>query len=258
MNMTLAEMQRHLKTLRLHGINATLEPRLVQANQGASFVEVFACLVQDELDYRSSRTTEARFKASGLAERPTLTEFDWAFNPKLPKKEIYELVSAKFIRDGADALLIGSPGTGKSHIAKTVAHSAIQTGYKVIYREAHAFFEDLFEASQLKRRKKVTKLFSEADLLVIDDLFLRKTVPEQAADDLLDIILNRYSSRKSSVITSNRPIDDWGKLLCDNAASSAILDRLLHRGHLLKFEGRSYRLKEASIRLIENKQKSSG
>ena len=104
----------------------------------------------------------------------------------------------------------------------------------------------------------MTKLFSETDLLVIDDLFLRKNVPKQAADDLLDIILNRYSSRKSSLITSNRPLEDWGKLLRDNAASSAILDRLLHRGHLLKFEGKSYRLKEASIRLTENRQKVSG
>jgi DNA replication protein DnaC len=257
MNMPLVEIQRHLRTLRLHGMNATLEPRLVQANQGNSFGEVFACLVQDELDWRNSRITEARFKASGLTERPTLTEFDWGFNPKLPKKEIYELVSGKFIRDGDDALLIGSPGTGKSHIAKTVANAAIQSGYKVVYREAHTFFEDLFEAAQLKRRKKVTKFFSETDLLVIDDLFLRKNLPDQAADDLLDIIMNRYSSRKSSMITSNRPLEDWGKLLRDNAASSVILDRLLHRGHLLKFEGKSYRLKEASIRLTENKHKSS-
>ena len=139
-----------------------------------------------------------------------------------------------------------------------MAHGAIETGYKAIYREAHSFFEDLFEASQLKRTKKVNKLFCEADLLVIDDLFLRKKMPEQAADDLLDIILTRYSSRKSTVITSNRPLEDWGKLLRDNAASSAILDRLLHRGHLLQFEGRSYRLKEASIRLTVLKQKRSG
>ena len=258
MNMSLAEIEKHLKTLRLHGMNTTLETRLVQANQGASFVEVFACLVQDELDYRNSRLIQTRFKASGLKERPTLTEFDWGFNPKLPKKEIYELVSGKFIRDGHDALLIGSPGTGKSHIAKTVAHAAIETGYKVVYREAHTFFEDLFEATQLKRRKKINKFFSETDLLVIDDLFLRKNVPEQAADDLLDIILNRYSSRKSTLITSNRLLEDWGKLLSDNTASSAILDRLLHRGHLLKFEGKSYRLKEASIRLTQNKPKTSG
>jgi len=258
MDMPLAEMQRQLRTLRLLGMSATLETRLVQANQGASFPEVFACLVQDEVDWRTSRLVDTRFKASGLPDRPTLTEFDWGFNPRLPKKEIYELVSGKFIRDGGDALLIGAPGTGKSHIAKTVAHAAIQTGYKVVYREAHVFFEDLFESEQLKRRKKVTQLFSETDLLVIDDLFLRKRVPDQAADDLLEIILNRYSSRRSSLLTSNRPIEDWGKLLRDNAASSAILDRLLHRGHLLKFEGKSYRLKEASIRLTENRQKASG
>ena len=258
MDMQLAEIQKHLGTLRLHGMNVTLETRLIQANQGASFAEVFACLVQDELDSRSSRLYETRFRASGLTERPTLTEFDWGFNPKLPKKEIYELVSGGFIRNGDDALLIGSPGTGKSHIAKTVTNAAIQAGYKVIYREAHTFFEDLFEATQLKRRKKATKLLSETDLLIIDDLFLRKNIPEQAADDLLEIIMNRYSSRKSSMITSNRPLDDWGKLLQDNAASSAVLDRLLHRGHLLKFEGKSYRPKEASSRLMENKQKSSG
>jgi DNA replication protein DnaC len=258
MNMSVAEIESHLKTLRLHGMNATLQTRLTQANQGECFIEVFSSLLQDELDCRNSRLIETHFKASGLKERPTLTEFDWGFNPKLPKKDIYELVSGKFIQDGHDALLIGSPGTGKSHVAKTVAHAAIETGYKVVYREAHNFFEDLFEATQLKRRKKVNKLFSEADLLVIDDLFLRKKVPEEAADDLLDIVLNRYSSRKSTAITSNRPLEDWGKLLRDNAASSAILDRLLHRGLLLKFEGRSYRLKEASARMMKNNRKSSG
>ncbi len=255
MNMSLAEMEKHLKTLRLHGMIATLETRIVQANQGASFTEVFACLIQDELDYRKSRLTQTRLKASGLTEQPTLTEFDWGFNPKLPKMDIYELVSGKFIRDGHDALLIGSPGTGKSMIAKTVANAAIIAGYKVVYREAHTFFEDLFEATQFKRRKKITKLFSETDLMIIDDLFLRKKMPEQAADDLLEIILNRYSARKSTLLTSNRLVEDWGKLLRDNTASSAILDRLLHKGHLLKFEGKSYRLKEAALRLSQSKQK---
>jgi DNA replication protein DnaC len=154
MNMSFAEIEKHLKTLRLHGMNATLETRLVQANQGAAFVEVFACLMQDELDWRNSRLIETRLKASGLKEQPTLTEFDWGFNPKLPKKEIYELVSGKFIQQGNDALLIGSPGTGKSHIAKTVAHAAIQTGYKVVYREAHSFFEDLFEATNSNAERR--------------------------------------------------------------------------------------------------------
>jgi len=254
--MSPAELERHLKILRLHGMITTLDTRIIQANQGSAFVEVFACLVQDELDYRKSRMTQTRFKASGLTEQPSLTEFDWGFNPNLPKNDIYELVTGKFIRDGHDALLIGSPGTGKSHIAKTVANAAILNGYKVVYREAHTFFEDLFEATQLKRRKKLTKILSESDLMVIDDLFLRKKVPEQAADDLLDIILNRYAARKSTLITSNRPVEDWGKLLKDNAASSAILDRLLHRGRLLKFQGKSYRLKEAAARLSQHQPKT--
>ena len=96
------------------------------------------------------------------------------------------------------------------------------------------------------------KLFSEADLVVIDDLFLRKKLPEDAADDLQEIVMNRYTARKSTLITSNRIIEDWGKCLGDNAVSSAILDRLLHHGNLLKFEGKSYRLKEASLRLAKN------
>jgi len=258
MNMSMTEIEKNLSVLRLNGMNSTLETRIIQANQGASFAEVFASLVQDEIDFRQSRLIETRFKASGLKEKPTLTEFDWGFNPKLPKKEIYELVTGKFIRNGDDALLIGSPGTGKSHIAKTVANGAIHSGYKVIYREAHIFFEDLFEATQLKRKKKVNKLFSETDLLIIDDLFLRKKMPEQAPDDFLDIILNRYSSRKSTLITSNRPLEDWGKLLKDNAASSAILDRLLHHGKLLKFQGKSYRLKEAALRHTSQRAKSTG
>lgn len=256
MSMSMVEIERNLSALRLPGMKETIETRTLQANQGEeSFIEIFAYLVQDEIDYRRSRLIERRYKASGLNERKILDDFDWDFNPKLPKKEIFELVTGKFIRDGEDALLIGSPGTGKSHIAKAVAHAATQTCHQVVYREAHTFFEDIFEAAQTGKRKKINKLFSEAELLIVDDLFLRKKIPDNAADDLLDIILNRYSKRKSTLITSNRPIEDWGKLLKDNAASSAILDRLLHRGHLLKFEGKSYRLKEAAKRLDRGKKK---
>ncbi len=253
--MTMVEIEKQLKALRLNGMLATVESRFLQANQGnVAFGEAFSWLLQDEMDHRSSCLRQRRFKTSGLKELKTLTEFDWGFNPKLPKKEIYELVTVKFIQNGEHALLIGAPGTGKSHIAKTIAHAAIQSFQKTVYREANVFLEDMFEAEQTDKKKRVCKIFSEADLLVIDDLFLRKKMPKYAGDYLLDIIINRYSKRKSTVITSNRPIEDWGRLLKDNAASSAILDRLLHHGHLLKFEGKSYRLKEAAKRLSQKQE----
>lgn len=259
MSTTMVEIEKQLKALRLNGMLATLESRILQANQGnVAFAEGLSWLLQDEEDHRSSGLRQRRFKASGMNELKTLSEFDWGFNPKLPKKEIYELVTVKFIQNGEHALLIGAPGTGKSHIAKTIAHAAIQSFQKTVYREANVFFEDMFEAEQTDKKKRVCKMFSEADLLVIDDLFLRKKMPTDAADYLLEIILNRYSKRKSTVITSNRPIEDWGRLLKDNAASSAILDRLLHHGHLLKFEGKSYRLKEAANRLSKQKNEKKG
>lgn len=253
---TMEEVEKSLRTMRLHGMAQTLQARCLQAQQNGclSILDVLTQLVGDEQDYRQSRLIERRLSGSGLDERKIMQDFDWAYNPKLPKREILELISSKFVQNAADALLIGHPGTGKSHIAKAVAHAAIQAGYQVAYREAQSFFEDIFEATQTGKRKKLFKLFCGADLLIIDDLFLKKRLPQTAADDLLDVILERYRHRKSTMITSNRLIEDWGKLLNDNAAASAILDRLLHRGHLLKFEGKSYRLKEASKRLALEKK----
>lgn len=252
MPMSMVEIERSLKMLRLSGICATLETRALQANQGdISFLDAFSMLLQDEMDRRKSKLIERRFQQSGLEEKKTLAEFDWGFNPRIPKKTCFELVTCKFIQNGEDAILLGSPGTGKSHIAKAVTHSAILAGYRVLHREAHLLFSELYEAAQLKMRKKKLEPFASADLLVIDDLFLRKKLPEDAADDLQEIVLMRYAARKSTLVTSNRVIDDWGKCLGDNAVASAILDRLLHHGHILKFEGKSYRLKEAAMRFAE-------
>lgn len=111
-------------------------------------------LLQDELDRRRSKLIERRFHQSGLEEKKTLTEFDWGYNPKIPKRACFELVTCKFVQNGEDAIIIGSPGTGKSHIAKAAAHAAILVGHRVMYREAHALFSELFEATQLGTRKK--------------------------------------------------------------------------------------------------------
>lgn len=245
--MTVDQLQKNLKSLRLSGMAATLEARALQVDGAAmNFVEGLSWLVQDELDRRQSRLLERRFSGSGLQERKSLKNFDWSFNPKLPKREILELAALKFLDSHEDILLIGKPGTGKSHVAKAIALHAVGRGYKVMYREAHVLLEEMHQARQIGGLPKLRNTLMTTQLLVIDDLFLRK-LPIGAADELADILMSRYE-RASTIITSNRPIEDWPTLLGDVVIVTPLLDRLMHHGHLFKFEGKSWRLKEASER----------
>jgi DNA replication protein DnaC len=250
MSMSMPELHRSLRSLRLSGMIATLEARAMQvAQHETNFLEAFSWLVQDELDRRRSRLLERRFALSGLPERKDLKDFDWTYNPKTPKRDILELTTLKFIEAREGALLIGQPGTGKSHCAKAIAQLALQRGYKVFYREAHVLIEEINAARELGELPKYRAQIHGAELLVIDDLFLRK-LAVNAGDELADVLMSRYE-KSSVIITSNRGVDDWGKLLGDVVVVAPLLDRIMHRGHLLKFEGKSWRLKEAAERLAK-------
>ena len=133
------------------------------------------------------------------------------------------------------------PGTGKSHLAQAIDRAAIQQGYRVLYREAHTLLEELAEATLVDTRKAYLAELSAVPLLIVDDLGMRK-LPHTAAEDLLELIMRRYE-RASTLLTSNRPVDDWGKPLGDTAAVTALLDRLLHHAHILKCGPRSWRTK---------------
>ena len=250
MSMSTVELERSLRALRLSGMVPTLPTRALQvAQQQMDFIEAFSALVQDELDRRRTRLLDRRFSHSGLPERKDLKDFDWIYNPKIPKREILELSTLTFIEAREDALLIGPPGLGKSHIAKSFAQLAVQRGYKVLYREAHVLIDDIHQARELGELRKYRALLRAADLLVIDDLFLRK-LPGTAGDELADVLMSRYE-KQSTLITSNRTVDDWPKLLGDVVVVAPLLDRLMHHGHLLKFEGKSWRLRESAARLAK-------
>ena len=250
MTMSLTELERSLRALRLSGMGATLQARaLAVASHEMDFIEAFSWLVQDELDRRRSRLLDRRYTLSGLAERKDLKDFDWGYNPTIPKRAVLELATLKFIDAREDALFIGKPGTGKSHIAKALALTAVNRGYKVLYREAHQLFEDIHEARELGQMRKLRMQFKAAELLVIDDLFLRK-LPAGAGDELADVLMSRYE-KASTIITSNRSLDDWAKLLGDVVVVGPLIDRLMHHGYLLKFDGKSWRLKEAAARIAK-------
>jgi DNA replication protein DnaC len=206
--MNLIELNRFLRQLRLGGMAAVLETRLQQAQaEPMAPIDFLSCLVSDELTRRGDRLIERRQKQAQFRDpQVTLDNFDFDFNKKMNRSLVFDLATATFVSRHDDALFLGPPGTGKSHLAQAIGKAVISQGYRVIYREAHILLEEIAEA----------------------------------AEELLEIVMRRYG-RASTLVTSNRPIEDWGKLLGDTAAVTAMLDRLLHHGHILKCGPRSWR-----------------
>jgi DNA replication protein DnaC len=249
--MSMPELERALRALRLSGMSATLQARaLAVASHEMDFLEAFSWLVQDELDRRHGRLLERRYTLSGLTERKDLKTFDFAYNPTTPKRAILELATLKFVDEHEDALFIGRPGTGKSHIAKAIALQAVNRGYRVLYREAHQLVEDIHEARELGELRKLRTQLRNAHLLVLDDLFVRR-LSAGAGDELAEVLMTRHE-KAATVVTSNRSLEDWASLLGDVAVVAPLIDRLMHHGLLLKFDGKSWRLKEAAARLARN------
>lgn len=242
--MNMVELDKALRSLRLGGMAGVLESRLLQAQtEKWPPIDVVSALVQDELLRRQDSLLARRIKDACFRDRAkTLESFDFEFNKKLDRKMVFELSTARFVSQHQDVLFLGPPGTGKSHLAQAIGQCAITQGYKVIYRQAHDLIEQLAEASALGGRKAILQRFSDVPLLIIDDLGMRK-LPATAAEDLLELVMRRYE-RASTLLTSNRPIDEWGKLLGDTAAVTAMLDRLLHHAHVLKSGPRSWRMKQ--------------
>ncbi len=240
------ELTNALRKLRLSGMVDALEARLVQAQaESLAPVDFLSALVTDELIRRQDRLIERRLKKARFRDPgKTLDSFDFDFNKKINRRLVCDLATGHFIAGKEDCLFLGPPGTGKSHLGQAIGHAAIHQGYRVIYRETHVLLEEIADATLDERRREYMRELGSVDLLIVDDLGMRK-LPATAAEDLLELVMRRYE-RASTMITSNRPVEDWGKVLADNAAVTALLDRLLHRGHVIKCGPRSWRMRQKS------------
>lgn len=234
----------HLKQLRLPGVRQNLSVRLQEAQAAQLSHEQFLeLLVQDEIALRSDRKAERAVKAARFLNMKPLDRFDWQFNANIDRRRIMELATCAFIRQHTDLLFIGPPGTGKTHLAQSLGYEAIKRGHSVRYVSIFDLVRELMSDEALAEGKLLRK-YLKPDLLIVDDMGL-KQLPSRAGEHLFEVIMRRYELR-STLMTSNRPIEDWGHLIGDVPAAGAILDRLLQSAEIIPFKGRSYRLRNES------------
>lgn len=238
--MSSTDLGQTLKTLRLSGLWETLDIRVQQAvEEGLDLHEFLFRLLQDEVDRRGAKSLERRVKLANFEGPKSLDSFDFKFNSTLPRNELIEIATCRFMDAHENVILVGPAGVGKSHMAQAIGQRACRAGRTVLYVTAHQILADLRAARADHTWNRRIEKFAAVDLLIIDDLGLRPLALDEPVD-LYELIRRRYE-RGSMIVTSNRDISEWYPMFGDSLLASSAMDRLLHHSRVIVMDGHSYR-----------------
>lgn len=238
--MNTLQLQPRLKRLKLGGMLQTLELRLDQAHQEKlGHLEFLELMLEDEIQRRANKALARRIQRARFEEERTLSEFDFAFNPKIPASQIRDLATCGFIERKESVLLVGPVGVGKTHIAQAIGHAACMQGRSVLFDKTARVLSDLGAGHLDATWERRLRRYLAPDLVILDDFGLR-AFTERQGEDLYELISERVR-RGSTIVTSNRPPAEWYALFPNAVLAEGALDRLINASHHVTVEGRSYR-----------------
>lgn len=240
MNNTTAE---RLKSMHLSGIAKSLDMRVEQAiREKLSYPEFFEILLSDEASNRANNGNTRRMHRAHFPCQKSIEEFDFNAQPSINRQNIYQLGTCEFIRKKENITFIGKPGTGKTHLSIAIGVKAVLQGYSVLFTTLSDMLDGLFMSRADNSYHRQLQNYILPDLLIIDELGLRK-LNQTSVDDFYEVIAKRYE-KKSTIITSNKEFNEWGRVLFDPVLATAILDRLVHHCNFVNIKGVSFRMRE--------------
>lgn len=243
MNITNQALDEKLRYLRMSAIQQSLEARNQYAlEKQLSYIEFFELLIEDECARRKSKAYQQRLSKSKLNSTKTLEHYDFAFQPEIDKKRILDLMAGRYIEQFQNIILMGKPGTGKTHLANAFGLQALQQGHSVIFTHVHSLLNRLQQGRIDGSHQRIMTQINNVDLLILDELGFRK-MPAQSLDDFFELIRARYE-QKATIFTSNRSFEHWGEIFGDKILAGAIIDRIVHHAHIIRINGESYRVKD--------------
>lgn len=234
------ELTPMLKQLRLSGIMDSIEARNRQAiEKKMSYMDFLATIITDEIARRNQKKLASALRRANFRNQKTLEEFDFAFNPNINRGLVMDLSSCRFIGERVCVFIVGPCGTGKSHLAQALGHSAIRKGYSVLFTSTSKMLSQLNAARAVNGFERQFAKICSVDLLIIDDFGL-KPLKSTQDEDFHDIVAERYE-RKSTIVTSNLDLPEWTEAFPNRILGEATIDRLRHGAYSVVLDGKSYR-----------------